>query len=253
MSKTLRITLIAFVTVAVFGGLDGRLYVAELGDVRTAWDNFTWQPYLHNGELVYDHESPADPSKGVGDIAPEQIDIASGADDLGPGGEPSVYFAHYYGDPANPSDDFYGFRVRLNADPKFQSAYGSRLWTVIIDIDGDGYKEFSVVLDGWSNQTPQDSDLLKVFYNNLDQQEFDLVNDLVDEFEAWNNENDTPNNHTRIVDAPTVDDLDEVYLDFQVPITAFKDKDGNPQVFPGTVLRLFWVKPGHSVFRQQHR
>jgi uncharacterized repeat protein (TIGR01451 family) len=45
-------------------------------------------------------------------------------------------------------------------------AWNSALWTVLIDIDGDGYREFSVMLDGSSGEPASAIDRLVGYYSN---------------------------------------------------------------------------------------
>ncbi|MBM4463362.1 MAG: hypothetical protein FJ012_08510, partial [Chloroflexi bacterium] len=218
---------------------------AGLTDLPTPWTNFTWQPYLYNGNPVYDHESSADPSNGGTAVSPDQIDIASGATGLGPGTQPSVLLAYYDGGTpgdATYTDDFYGFRVRLNGDPQHgpSGGYISRHWCVLMDIDGDNYKEFVIDLAGdFSGSNP---DRLYVFYNNDPVNTMNPATDEVAVFLAANNSHSPQTyNHTRVVIPATGGaDPNEVWLDVQIPITALKNKSGVQQVYPSTLVRLFW-------------
>jgi uncharacterized repeat protein (TIGR01451 family) len=242
MYKILRLAVVGLVIGAAFGGLLPTGVKAALTDLPTDWSNFIWQTYLYNGNPVYDYETSADPSNGGAAVSPTDIDIASGAVDLGPGTQPSVLFAYYDGGTpgdAAYTDDFYAFRVRLNADPQFKDGYGSRHWDVCIDVDGDGYKEFVIDLSGEFSQN--DADRLYVFYNNLNQQTYDPATDQVAEFIAASSTYVPQTyNHTRVVPATGGLDPNEVWLDFQVPITALKDKSGVQQVYPSTLIRLFY-------------
>ncbi len=215
-----------------------------LTNLPTAWTNFVWQTYLFNGSPVYDAETSSDPSNGGAAVQPSTVDIASGAAGAGPGTQPSVLFAYYDGGTpgnVNYTDDFYGFRLRLNADPQHGTGYVTGKWDVLIDIDGDGFKEFIIQLDGdWSSNSP---DRLRVFYSDLPQEIFNPATDEVAFFVAGNNNDPQTYNHTRVV-TPTGGDagLDsaERWLDFQVPITAFKNGAGVQQIYPSSLIRLFY-------------
>ena len=53
----------------------------------------------------------------------------------------------------------------------------SAQWTVLIDIDGDGYREFAVHLDGSSGSPSQPVDRLVSIYSNTPSQSIDYLND----------------------------------------------------------------------------
>lgn len=234
--------------VPLFGSLLPTSVKAALTDSPTSWSNFTWEPYLHNGNPVYDEEGSADSSNGGTAVEPDEIDIASGAGNLGPGTEISVFFAYYDGGTpgdAAYADDFFAFRTRLVADPQFGTGYISRHWDVLLDIDGDNWKEFVIDLAGdFSSSAP---DRLYVLYNDADTNTYDPdpvpAGDLVSEFYAANN-SDTGDpqtyNHTRVVPATGGADPDQVWLDVQIPITALKDDLGVQQVYPSTRFALFY-------------
>ncbi|MBN1191881.1 MAG: hypothetical protein JXA46_19170 [Dehalococcoidales bacterium] len=110
----------------------------------------------------------ADISRGSAAVQPDSIDISSGADsgDAGPGTEPSVLWAYYDGGTPGDTayaDDNFGFRVRLGDDPQHgpSGGYVSYHWDILLDIDGDNWKEFVVDLSGdYSGSKP---DRLYVF------------------------------------------------------------------------------------------
>ncbi|MFC1968741.1 DUF11 domain-containing protein, partial [Chloroflexota bacterium] len=95
-------------------------------------------------------------------------------------------------------------------------------------------------------------DRLQVCYDDSDDNTYDpdpvaSGGDLVAEFHAANNTDadDPPdlyqtNNHTRAVTATGGLDPDQVWLDFQIPITALVNKLGEQQVLPSTDMRLFY-------------
>ena len=128
---------------------------AALLDSPTPWTNFVWQTPLYQGSPVHDYQSSADPTNGGAAVQPDAIDIASGAlaGTLGPGTQPSLQVAYYDGGTpgnTNISDDFLAFRLRLGANPQNKNGdgYDNYDWCILIDIDGDGWKEFVIDLHG---------------------------------------------------------------------------------------------------------
>jgi uncharacterized repeat protein (TIGR01451 family) len=232
----------------LFVSLPATTVVAALTDTPTAWSNFTWKNYLYNGNPIYDQETSADVSRGSAAVQPDRIDISSGAasGNLGPGTEPSVLWAYYDGGTPGDSfytDDFYGFRLLLGDDPQHgpSGGYDSYHWDVLLDIDGDDWKEFVIDLSGdFSGSKP---DRLYVFYNDDNTQTYSPTNDWITEFYAAGNTatgDAQTYNHTRVLAATGGADASQVWLDFQVPITAFKNKGGIQQVLPSTAVRLFY-------------
>ncbi len=83
------------------------------------------------------------------------------------------------------NDDFVLFRLRVGADPTENGAakgFVSSTWDVLIDIDGDGYKEFVLAIDG--TEASQVEDLLWVFYSDLEGNGIEETTDTVDTFVA---------------------------------------------------------------------
>jgi len=246
MCRILRVVVVGLMLVALFCTLLPTSVKAALTDPPTSWSNFTWENYLHNGNPVYDEQTSADSSNGGTAVQPDDVDIASGADNLGPGTEPSVLFAYYDGGTpgdAAYADDFLAFRTRLVADPQHGTGYTSRHWDVLLDIDGDNWKEFVIDLAGdFSSSAP---DRLYVYYNDGDFNTYSPApgGDEVAEFYAANNiDTGDPQtyNHTRVVPATGGLDPNQVWLDVQIPITALKDDLGVQQVFPSTRFGLFY-------------
>lgn len=140
-----------------------------------AWpDESDWIAYTRNGSSINDPRT-LDPSHG-GARPQNHVNVSSGCPDQS---LPSVYYAY---DSANPVI-FYRWRVEQigntygtgpnagsysNSDP-----WNSALWTVLIDIDGDGFREFAVHLDGSSGTPGEAIDLLAGIYSDTPGQSID--------------------------------------------------------------------------------
>lgn len=207
---------------------------AAVTSTPTSWSNFTFVPYEWGGRVVYDHESSQDPSHGqASGVAPAVVDIAScSADGRLPGSQPSALIA-FYDDGAG--GEWLAFRMRLNDTPVERATgatgYMSRLWNVLLDIDGDGYKEYVVSVDGTHAST--NDDRVFVYYENTNTQEIDTASDTVDEFVASTS---NVKSHTRIVEDTSVlcQGKREYWLDVQVPLSVFA---GN--ILAATPFRMF--------------
>jgi hypothetical protein len=127
-------------------------------DTRVPWTMFFNNPgyvkyYTIGGVSITDHETSSDPSNGGSAVQPGNIDIASASPNPGsPGSAPSVWYGYYNGgtpwnpnDPSTMDDDYLFFRMRLADNPKDQGGNGDWFklyhWNILIDVDGDGYKE----------------------------------------------------------------------------------------------------------------
>lgn len=177
-----------------------------------------WIPYTRFGDIINDLSSAQGDNSWTSN--------PGGADDIvsGPAGTlPSVYY--YY-------DGAYLFmRQRINGDPRVTIDLGSAngpyvpiMWNMLIDIDGDGYKEFTLVLNGDSGKNQDPIDDLEVFYNNSPTQ---IVNPATDR--VWRQDSNvrgsvprtavTDFGYSRVTD-PTASG-GNWFIDWQVPMTAF--------------------------------
>ena len=120
------------------------------------------RPYTRLGQPQSDLSGGNDNSKGASPT--QSTDFSSGpAFD-----QPSFY---YYG---NGSILF--FRFRINGPPLALTGssqpFDSATWNILVDIDGDGWKEFVIELDGTSSG-PMPDDIV-VIYDNSNSQKFNI-------------------------------------------------------------------------------
>ena len=256
----------AVLTTALIAG--GGAWAAE-SSVPTAWSNIAWFDYLFNGQPVrdVDQDASSDPSSGAGGASPDRTDISSGA--TGPadasnancnppvasgacGTATSVFWGVYDGgtpysgsdcasDPGGTwTDDYFAFRMRINADPRTGGGFDSNHWNFLLDIDGDGYKEFYVDIDG-TFQGGNKDDRLEIFYENNDSNRItDPDTALRERFIACDSTTASgtcARSHTRSYS--TADGTGEFYIEAQVPIIAFTSDSGVQQLCPGSPFAMF--------------
>jgi uncharacterized repeat protein (TIGR01451 family) len=138
----------------------------------------SWIPYLYQSSSLADAAN-SDPSNG-GTSPQNYVNVSSGCTDQT---LPSVY---YYYDAAK-NTLFFRWRVGQIANTyatgptpgTFASTdpWNSALWTVLIDVDGDGYREFAVHLNGSSGSPSTSVDVLSAIYSNTRSQSIDYIND----------------------------------------------------------------------------
>jgi hypothetical protein len=125
--------------------------------------------------------------------------------------------------------------MRIAGDPRKGVAFDSKHWNVLFDVDGDGYKEYWVDLDGAFSANG--ADRVQILYSNANRQDIPDPNAArVTEFTALHSPDGTcaaPSpgvSHTRVL--ATNDGTGDYWIDIQVPMTAFKDLAGNQVLFP---------------------
>ncbi len=198
-------------------------------------------PYTFNGQPVSDEESSSDTTNGGAAVSPSLIDLASGSPDgTNPGPYDTPSFGYYNGgdaydpsDPATYQNDVVRFTMRLVADPSKGDGFNNYHWNVLLDVDGDGYKEFWIDLFG--KYSANGYDQLQILYDNSNAQTLpdtpDKMPELrVDEFRAYHDENASTFSHTRVRTAD--DGSGDYFIDIQVPLTAFTDTLGNQVLYP---------------------
>jgi hypothetical protein len=121
----------------------------------------TWSAYTVNGTSLVD--DPGDKTNGGAQ--------PSGSGDVSPNGTKcggaSVYF--------NRDDHNLYFRLCLSSNPYSNNGLydSATTWSLLVDVDGDGYREYAVVLDGKQGQGYDSGpDNLYVLYKNDNAQSF---------------------------------------------------------------------------------
>ena len=126
------------------------------------------QAYTSQGLVQSDPEGQRDGSKGA--TPQSSVDFSSGLT-----GSHSSYF--FYG-----NGSILYFRLRVSGPPLALTGNGqpfdSATWSILVDTDGDGFKEFVVMLDGTeSGHQPDD---IVVIYDNRSSQRF-----VIDQQGIW--------------------------------------------------------------------
>ena len=229
---------------------------AALTDNITAWSNFNFVPYSCGGQIVHDYEGALDPTHGPAAVPPAETDISScSADGYLPGAQPSVLIAYFDNSTSgDTSDDHIAFRIRLNGDPTElgqQKGYLGHHYYILVDIDGDGFKEYAIDLDG-TVQTQNPDRVYLLFNNSPGNTITPRANRAIDpdalggdEIDLWYASGPGATgdaqtyNHTRVLTAtPSCFGGDEYWLDIQLPVAAF-DVSGF-ELTPTTSARFFF-------------
>ena len=136
-----------------------------------------WTPYTVNGTTINDRRT-VDPSTGGG-VLQDYVNVSSGCPDAS---LPSVYYNY---DAANQT---ILLRSRVAQIPNTYATglsagnfsagdpWKSAQWTVLIDVDGDGYREFAVTLDGRSGTSGAEIDRVLSIYSDTASQSIDYPN-----------------------------------------------------------------------------
>lgn len=233
---------------------------AGWNDCAIDWDLFTTYPgyvaeYTYKGEIIRDTESKGtggDPTHGQANVPPAQTDLASGVTS---GTNPGLYatpaFGYYDGgtpyDKNNPStmnDDYIYFRIRITGNPAHQDEFDQYHWNILLDVDADGYKEYWVDIEG--SYASKDYDRLNILYSNDNRQDIsnpDAPGVRVEYFRAYysvdiSNCSGKGYSHTRV--RPTNDGTGNYWIDIQVPMSAFKDSNGNQVLYPDSPVAFVY-------------
>jgi large repetitive protein len=250
------------------GGAGAAVHYAPVGWPSEA----SWTPYSYNASDTND-AAVSDPSNG-GTSPQNYVNVSSGCADQT---LPSIY---YYFDNAT---NTLMFRWRVgqiantyatgpSAGPYAATdPWRSALWTVLIDIDGDGFREFAVHLNGSSGDPSEPIDVIRVIYSDTPSQSIDYLGDPANIFLVSHNptafvDNATdrilnfqnsltpvatwPNGSaetvwdygtTRAVLIPNVPahPCDEYFIDYQIPLDMLDATSvGGPAVTPTTPMSL---------------
>lgn len=196
-----------------------------------------WIPYTSNGDNVSDSEGGSGGDGSTGGTNPSgSVDIVA---DYGPA-------VSWYSDGSN----LY-FRMQLAGSPLQATGTGkpfsSATWNILLDTDGDGYKEFVVHIDGTGGGGQVQPDDIVVIYNDDPTQSFTVTGgvdtiwrqDSADNppldgaaeetadgetgnnVSAWDNDGNTGDDSYDFTRSRVIDVNGSVtYLDFQVPLAA---------------------------------
>ncbi|BDU74210.1 InlB B-repeat-containing protein [Mesoterricola silvestris] len=246
---------------------------APAGQKPVAWPaSGAWRTYTSKGSSLTD-PATADPSNG-GTSPQSYVNVSSGAPDKS---QPSVFW--YY----DGASQVVFYRFRLAAQPNTYATgpsagsasttdpWKSALWSVLIDINGDGFRDFAVQLNGSSGGPGTPVDRVSVIYSPTLSQSLDyatagtgiyLVNQFASAFVASDGGGPIQNFHgTNSPDstwpngsAETVWDYgmtrsslvpgstSEYYLDFQVPLAMLDATAvGGPKVTPSTPMAFVFA------------
>ncbi len=223
---------------------------ASWNDCAISWNNFSNPGYIadytYKGQIIRDHESTGtgDPTHGQANVPPAQTDLASGVTGANPGPYATPSFGYYDGgtiyDPNNLTtmlDDHIFFRMRVTGDPSSKGAFDNYHWNVLLDLDADGYKEYWVDLEGKYSQQQGTPDRLNILYSNDTKQDIpdpDASGVRVQYYSAFSSVDSACGglgySHTRV--RPTGDGTGDYWIEIQVPMTAFKDSNGNQVLYP---------------------
>ena len=239
---------------------------AGLDSCATSWSNFSNSgfvaDYTYKGQAIRDHEATGsgDPSHGQANVPPEETDLASNATaGSNPGLKTTPFFGYYNGgdeyDPLIPStmeNDYIFFRMRISGSPEQNgNNFKQYHWNVLLDVDGDGYKEYWVDLEG--NFATKDYDRLNILYDNTNNQVLDpdaagvRVNYFRAEYSPTDNlaacGTGVSSSHTRAYPVTVIDPADtsgDYYIEIQVPMTAFNNSNGNQVLFPDSPVSFVY-------------
>jgi len=143
-----------------------------------------WQPYDRFQNAVADPRIQ-DPSNG-GTAPQNYVNVSSSCIDRS---YPSIYYKLHQGLAPDGSQDVIMFRWRVEqiannyaTGPNAGSfgatdPWSSGLWTVLFDIDGDGYRDLAAHLNGSSGSPAEAIDLIAGIWGTIPTQSVDYVND----------------------------------------------------------------------------
>lgn len=238
-----------------------------------AWPaDASWIAYTRDATDIADRRA-SDGSNG-GTSPQGYVNVSSGCTDQS---APSVYYAF------NAGAQVLYFRWRVQAPPHNYATgpsagsyaagnpWSSALWTVFIDTNGDGFRDFAVHLDGSSGGPAASVDRLAAFYSTTLSQSLDYINDprihlishnptafvdgpsgsdrllnfhdILAPNSLWPNgaaETHWDYGTTRATLLPT--GCGEYFIDYQIPLSMLDARAvGGPQVTASTPMSLFFA------------
>lgn len=247
--KTLLATLLILGSLIVLTG-----GVAAESPSPPAWPvDIDWINYTIGGEPVTDYEDKPyenDPTHGIANVQPKAVDIASGVDASGGGAEnnPGIYTSVQwkYDDPysdssgmTNLADDWLYLRMRVAEDPTATGKYyyKSYHWDILVDVDGDIWKEFVIDINGGGGTYKFGT--VGVYYNDDENYEYEPSTD-----EIWSAEaSSASNDYTRVVAidyGSSYIGLTQYWVEYRIPVTKFKDDTDVQMLGEDTQFRLFF-------------
>ncbi|MFH1598282.1 MAG: hypothetical protein ABIB97_04415, partial [Patescibacteria group bacterium] len=215
------INLVSQVALIINMSMVGVFLVPERAGAVTPDPDFTsvtWSPYQIDGITVTDYEdgvcSLNDDSNGGTNVTPKNVDLASNAQVgppcLNPGAEPTLQ----YGEDV----DYFYFRIRL-ADtplPPSGSQYDSYHWDVLMDVDGNGYSDYVLDLNGSAAYGGNGSNykgVIGLYANNANSYTYNPANFL------WKAQaNNNSNVYTHVM--ATTQNSNQYWLDLALPKAA---------------------------------
>ncbi len=128
--------------------------------------------------------------------------------------------------------------MRLVGNPSSNGTdFKSYHWNILFDIDADGFKEYWIDIDGGYSSGSNAYDRIQVLYDNSNNQILnpDAPGVRIAYFRAYNavdagNCSGKGLSHTRV--RPTNDGTGNYWIEEQIPMTAFKDSNGNQVLYP---------------------
>jgi|GEM_PF-4231161 len=220
---------------------------AGTAQAQVAWPaDAEWIPYTWRSQDVTDPvsqgcNSTGDDSFGNNGANPSPVDFWTGCD-FQTDTQLNLPTAYYY----YTSDTLF-FRLRIEGEPtKNDGSLTQYVWSVLIDVDGDGYKEFFVSLNGNANP-----DTMEIYYGDNESQaitEDDCVvsggiQGLVSETTIVMNSPPSIIGNVRVIEGTGADPLDDYgwFVDWQVPLTSFVDCSGTQKIYSDTPITFFFT------------
>ena len=153
-----RIILFLFILFLISSAFPATPSYVDPSGYPAAWPDSSWIGYTYFLDFIEDKEGSIDGSNG-GTTPNGIVDVTTN------NGLPSV---SYYGD-----GDVLFLRIILAGSPSTKSAdpYGSATWNLLIDTDGDGYKEFVVLLNGSDVGVAPDD--IEIYYSDSQSQSYE--------------------------------------------------------------------------------